>query len=542
VPVSRPWVLDRNLRPLFVLTLLLVLFVGTGISGLDFGRHWDEPFQQELIARPFQTGVFLPGSYNYGSVVFDIGSVLLAPETVSFLRKSAKEAQPYYDEPFEKMVPPEKSAKMVEFVYSKPFLLRLRTVFVFLTALTGAWTYLAVRACRRSRWEAVCAAAVILTSWEIAYHARWVAADTIQMQLVGLWLMLFALALHSSSAALKWGRAAAAVAGLACGTKYQGGILLIPLLIFTILVVRRENPAGQVWLVAKELAYQVGIFTAVFLISTPGAILQPLSFVQSLREVGHVYVTGHGGYTVRPFRQHEYLLFVYLAAVMGSRWPLLAVLISLTAVIGAVIMARRQPIVAGLIGFVPIAYFGYIICYHVMIVRNCLLIAPFLALFFARGAYSLWNAVDQRSWLRLSVIALFVGIFATNGAFLVQAAQTIHSRNATRFTADLVAHLRTHRGASHFLSPKVSALFSPGESSPANVTKDPSAAERCVLFADEVGPDDWENWSCNRLGQYQLISGPIEVNLDYYSSWRGASMVVEVSMTRAREMHLLPGL
>jgi hypothetical protein len=534
--------LDRNLTPVVVLTLLLAVFLGTGILGLDFGRHWDEPFEQELIGRPFQTGAFLPGSYNYGSVVFDIGSLLLAPETIPFLRKSAKEAKPYYDEPYEKMVPPEKSAKMVEFVYSKAFLMRLRTVFLFLTALTGAWMYLAVRACRRSRWEGVCAAAVILTSWEIAYHARWVAADTIQMQLVALWLMLFAFALHSRSAALKWARAAAATAGLACGTKYQGGILLFPLLIFTVIVVRRDNPARQVWFVAKELACQVGIFIALFLISTPGAILQPLAFVQSLREVSHVYVTGHGGYTVTPFRQHGYLLFVYLGAVMGSHWPVLAVLISVTAAIGAVMMARCQPIVAALIGFVPIAYFGYVICYHVMIVRNYLLIAPFLALFFARGAYCLWNAIGQHSWLRLSVIALFVAIFATNGAFLVHAAQTIHNRNATPFAADLMAHLQTHRGASHFLSPKVSALFRPGESSPANVTRDPSAAERCVLFADEVGPDDWKNWSCNRLGQYQLISGAIEVNLDYYSSWPGAPMVVEVSMTRAREMHLLAGL
>jgi hypothetical protein len=46
-------------------------------------------------------------------------------------------------------------------------------------------------------------------------------------------------------------------------------------------------------------------------------------------------------------------------------------------------------------------------------------------------------------------------------------------------------------------------------------------------------------WSCNRLGQYHLVSGPLDVNFDYYPTWEGEPKVIELSMQRAREMHLV---
>src|SRR5436309_7703532 len=103
------------------------------------------------------------------------------------------------------------------------------------------------RASHLSAWQAVASLAVVLTSLEIAYHARWVAPDAVQMQFAALWLMLFALALHSQKHVFGWLRVAAVAAGFSCGTKYQGGILLLPVLIYAVIRLRQENSDRGKW-------------------------------------------------------------------------------------------------------------------------------------------------------------------------------------------------------------------------------------------------------------------------------------------------------
>src|SRR6266511_357188 len=74
----------RRAGPSLVLALLLAVFLLTGWIGLDFCYHWDEQFALEEVSRPLETGVFLPRSYNYTSMVFDIGTVVLLPKTIPF--------------------------------------------------------------------------------------------------------------------------------------------------------------------------------------------------------------------------------------------------------------------------------------------------------------------------------------------------------------------------------------------------------------------------------------------------------------------------
>ena len=135
---------------------------------------------------------------------------------------------------------------------------------------------------------------------------------------------------------------------------------------------------------------------------------------------------------------------------------------------------------------------------------------------------------------------IFAAIFAANGAFLVHAAVTVRHRDSISFAADVEKHLAAHGSTRYYLSPKVADLVT--STKPANVTTDTTAAEWCILFTDEVPETDWSKWLCNHLGEYHLVSGPIAVNFDYYASWVGPPMMVELKMSQARQMHLLAGL
>lgn len=532
----------KRAGPQLALGLLLVVFVVTGWKGRDFGWHWDEAFNLEKMARPLTNGVFLPGSYIYPGMIFGIGTMALLPETIPFLVRTTKElplSYPSISSRYQDFVPNEKAAPLVWFARSKAFLLRVRAIFLVLTSLSGVWVFLAVRACKRSGWEGVFAAAVLLTSWEIACHARWVAPDALQMQFVALWLMCFAFALYSSLRTRLWLRLAAAAAGLAGATKYQGAILLLPVVIHAFVVARALFPARAVPAIARELACILGIFTAVFLVITPGVILEPLPFWQSVRVTANIYASGHGGYTVDSVAQHGYRLLVYLSAVLPSHWPILAGVLSICAALGAVAMGKKEPLTVALLLCAPFLYVCCVVFCRVMIVRNYLLLAPFLAFFAARGAFHLGKSLAGAVWLRRVMVTGFVVLFSINLIFLCFAARSIRKRAATRFGADVVAYLNKHPEKQYLLSPKVAQAVASERASPPNATGNADTAQHYMLFAEETPVAVWMKWSANRLGQYQLVSGPLEVNFDYYPTWEGEPRVIELSMQRAREMHLV---
>lgn len=532
---SRCLVLARHYGSQLVLGLLVVVFVVTGCIGLDFGNHWDESSTLKRIGQPVIKGVFLPDTYNYPSMVFDLGTIALAPELIPFLLQTAKDLTPYTFQTYQEMVPKEKATAVFSRVMSKRFLFRLRAIFLLITSLTGVWVYLAVRACQRSGSEAVFAAAIVLTSWEIAYHARWVAPDAIQMQFGALWLMFFAYAVHSVSRPLFWLRLSAAAAGLACGTKYQGGILLLPVLVYTAVAVRNSSNLRPGRALAKEVISNGAIFGLLFLMTTPGMILQPLIFYQSLQHISYQYATGHFGYSIEAGLEHAYRLFCYLTCVLASHWPVAALLLSGVACWGMAVMWKERPLTAAVFLLAPLLYVLVVMSYRVMIVRNYLLLAPFMAFFAARGASQIWNALAGAVWLRRMAATCFMVLFAGNVIFLCFASYTILTRISQDFGQDIVRYLKTHGSQKYFLSPIVAQLVADQNATLSNVTGDPNAAHRYMVFNTEV---DSARWSSNRLGQYHRVSGPLEVNFDYYASWEGAPRVFELSIQRAIEMEL----
>jgi hypothetical protein len=526
----------RQAAPPAVLALILTVFVTTGFIGLDFGYHWDEMFALEEVSRPLDSGVFLPRSYNYGSMMFDIGSILLLPRTIPFLVTTARKSRPQYVQPYEELVPKSRAAPLVAFARSKQFLLRMRAVFLVLTSLTGVWVFVAVRAFRRSGWEAVFASAVILTSWEIAYHARWVAPDTIQMQFTALWLMFFALALHSSTRVSLWLGLSAVAAGLACGTKYQGGVLVVPVIAYSLLRLSTSTAPEAFRQAAKEIMCNATVFAGVFVISTPGFVLDPLLFWQSLRHVSQQYATGHLGFTVGAVGQHGFLFFMYLTLVLMSHWLVASFTLAALTGLGVFTLWKERTATTMLLLCVPVIYAFVMICQRVMFARNYLLLVPFIALFAARGASRLWNIRYPVVWIRRGIALCLILLFLANMMFLAFAAWTITLHRRPTGT-DIVNYLKKHPNTRYLLSSTAAAAVSKENVTLSNTTQDSNVAQRYIFYSDE--DELWAKLSSNWPGEYERVSGPLDVNFDYYAGWRGAEKVLAVSIDRAREMHLL---
>ena len=128
------------------------------------------------------------------------------------------------------------------------------------------------------------------------------------------------------------GSGRAIAAGLATGTKYQGVLLVAPVMLCAML----RTPAS-LWKRATSVLV-VGVLSVTsYLVTTPGTVLDPIAFGDGLRPlIGH-YSSGHMGYTVRAGFPHLWLLLRYLALTLFSPYMPIAVVFSAAAIAGAVL-------------------------------------------------------------------------------------------------------------------------------------------------------------------------------------------------------------
>ena len=225
------------------------------------------------------------------------------------------------------------------------YLLQARSVFLVVSALGIVWVYLAGWVLTGRWWQATLAAAILGLSWEMAYHARWLANDCLLAQFSALCLLL--LVLHNRRGQAGWLWAAAIAAGLATGTKYQGALLVGPVMLCALL----RTPA-TLWQRAASVVAVGALSVASYLVTTPGTVLDPIAFADGLALVEKQYSTGHGGYTIAAGFPHLGLLLRYLAFDLFSPYAPVAVLFFASAVVGGVLCWREdRRLAAPLIGF-----------------------------------------------------------------------------------------------------------------------------------------------------------------------------------------------
>ena len=496
--------------------LIWAFAIYTGMMGVDFRAHWDEHKLFKSVRNSIPLGKVLPGWYNYPSMIYDLTVLSASPEIITTYlqdRSAFREAMT------QKLLGDE----------LRIFTIRARTLFMLITSLSLLWTYLLVHVWTKRWWQALLSSTILASSWELAYHARWIAPDAILMQFGILTVLLAFLALHTSGRRrFVWLVASAIGAGLACGTKYFGGIFLIPVFLagYQILKDTGQTRGGYIlWFFVLA-----AVFALTFLIITPGALIDTPQMIVDVRyEMGH-YQSGDEGYTVNAGWQHFSLLMVYLFGVFFSKYLWVSVFLSLFAFIGVymLIQTNGKRIETWTFLAVPLLFIPYMSQQRVMMVRNDLLLFPFLAILCGWGLAAVWrSSFFQGSAAARTIVATAIaGVLLINFGWLYTAGNTISPKLTVDWTQKLDSYLLEHRETTFYLSPGVRNVMDPGAFP--NVVQDPSRAEKLVFVFSEV------NYPLgNRPNVYDPIFGPYEINMDYYPSWMEDDRIMVMPMEDA---------
>ncbi len=516
----------------------------TGWLGLDFGSHWDEWYAIEGLGNGIKDLSILPREYSYGGMYFNIGFLLLVPHAVRLLPGilqaiAANPTRPLEVDHYPAIV----SAKtqLLALVNEPGFLLDLRMAYLSIAALTAVWVYLILRRLFPGQvLAALAGAGFIASSWEVAYHSRFVAVDAMLMQFVALTFLLIGEALlrRNPPQAAAWLAAAAGGAGLAFGCKMTGVFMIIPVL--TAAFIHPELHRGLRGR-AVMIVGIVCVFAFSFFLTTPGSLLDPIRFAAAILYEGDSYshspvlpfhVTGLGNYL--------WLMAVWLFAVVPSSAMALALPMSAVTTVGFHTLWRSQRPLFWCIAAYVVPLVGFFLTFtHILLVRNALVFVPLTAVAFGAGVQTLYELVRRR---KVGVLVP-LGIAATvlyNIAWLWIAALSIYRSDPATYAGRLLDYIAARPSQDFRLSPAVVAML---KAPPRLVCAEDggvpaTGASHIVFLASER---QWDQWLANRPGFFELTISSLEINYDYYPTWYGRTFdhrIAVLSADNARKMNV----
>jgi hypothetical protein len=329
---------------------------------------------------------------------------------------------------------------------------------------------------------------------------------------------------------------AALAGGLACGTKYPGGLLL-PFVLGAAVVISIRTNFRFKSLVARAMKVG-GVFALAYLLSTPGTVLEPGRFWRDVHfEHVHYKTLGHGGYTVDPGVGHLRKVLEYLALDALSPYDGIGLVLFGAAVFGwGNFLWGKRWRWAILIGGFLVAYLGFFAEQRVMVVRNYLIIVPFMAIFAAHGI-AVSTSLLRPQWAKVGWGALWCGLVAINLWGVSEAAGTIG--NPPKVYADAFrSYVRANPAATFLASPKTAPLLAPGLPNVKPLSADNVAGDWNFLtfYGDEWG--DPLKRPSNLRNAFVAEFGPKEVNYGYYTTWLNGGRILVVTKERARELRV----
>lgn len=490
-----------SVRRAAAVILPLAFFLAVTWPAADFGYHWDEPWAQiRPLESALERGSLLSGYYIYPGLNLWLNLSALAPDYLA-------------------------SRNLVEAVEGRPYLLRARRLRIAVAGLAIVWVYLLALALGRSVGVALAAASLVAASWEVVYHSRWLAPDSVLMQF-GILAAGCAVAAERQPHRRLWTVSAAVAAGLACGVKYPGGLVLLP----AVLAVSTRSGSDARDRLKRLL--EIGIvFAVTYLLTTPGTILEYREFRGQLLRAAEIYGSeGWFGYSVE--RPHPGKIVAYLASAL-SPWPAVAWALFGCALWGAGRLLSSDRRTALILLAFPAAYGAYFSLQVVMMVRNYQVLIPFVAVCAAVGIGDVRRRLPLAGFRVLWVLAAVAAV-AANAVWQVEACRGILGREDHRAGLRALDDHIEAEPRTFFLSERtVEGLAFLDRRTRPNVVEEADRSAVVAASLRELGAD----FPANR-GRLLSWFGPREVNLNRYPSWSGQDRPVLLSAADAAEVPL----
>jgi len=475
---------------------LFLVFMGAGWWGVDFGPHWDEGVIASAWKKTVVDGAYRP-PFFYPAFFYDL--------SLPVLGWAALQA--------------ESSEALVETVGSMAFRLMVRREFVFIVSFAVPLTFFGVRRLRGRDVDGWVAAAFVATCWQLNYHGRFVVTDALVATIapVSTWLSLEAMRRPERAGRLL--AAAGAVAALATASKYPGGVALGPALW---VAMRGHPPERGLRSSAQRLALVGASFVVVLLLAHPRIWLEFAVVWGEIVGQKGAYESGLLGHAIEPGLVHAGHMAVYLVHTL-SPFHVLAVGLALLGLLGLFEALRLPREQAFVLLVVPAFYAVYFSTVNSMIVRNLMVLVPYMAALIGLGAGHVFDRLGTRR-LRHAFAAVLVLAFGANAAHLYWAADTVRRWDRGVATAALTAEIESRPDERFLVTKYVVLAFQKYEAVPD--TRNWSVVQRDDDVADEanvaVMSHEYRvllfNWPANRIGRYHDF-GPKDVDWDFYPGW-----------------------
>lgn len=484
--------------------VLYAFLLFNGYLGINFGHHWDEWIFISFVDKYFKSGNLLPDRYIYPSLCHYLS--LFAGYVFKILNSNQLN---------------------IAFFQKLEFKIFLRYVFLSLSCLSVFWVYILILKITKRYKYAFVAGLIFCASFEFSYHSRWAVSDLIATQFACLSTLILFLDLKRSKRLML----SSFVAGIAAGTKYTAGIVLINILIMLAVEnIDQKNNVSIKRLLPGLLIIFIS-FSFAFILTTPGCVIEPKIFFQDILWQKDVYASGHYGYTVAPGLSHLIKLSLYIIFVIFSKYAFVSIVVAFLVLVGAYYaFIKKEWNVFGLF-FVMALYIVFLSFFKVMLVRNVMYVLPYFAAMAAYGFFSLDNNIVKRETIAAAE-GLFIILLLFSLQAVVDSSWSVYRKDRIDVKRELNSFLERNRGKHFIYSKSVSRLLALESDVPG--TRD----SYLMFFKDEVS---WKYFEANRFRLYQTIAGPGDINFNYYPTWNGKDRIVILKAADARQ-GILAGL
>jgi hypothetical protein len=534
---SAPRSFIESMVALAIVLAIWLFFLWNAWSGIDFGYHWDEPVTTISVRETVETGVILPQIYLYPGMCYDLALLALLPEALHELRTGETPWQKARADVTGKTISSESGRSRFDmiqeslraYVDQPEYLLTVRKLFAFISSLLIIWVFATGWVSTGSPWCGLFAASLAGLSWEYIYHSRWAVPDAITTSFAALTLFCCALIIKYP-ARQSFYRIAAIAAGLCASSKYPGAIVMLSV---SLAIVQSEEVIGvKLW---KRLAAAWGWFLTVFLVTSPGTVLNPLRFFDGLQFNKQVYSTGHPGHTIEAGWTHFTAILDYLTRSLPSQSALLSIAVAILVFIGILQAFNMHKKLFWLTSIPLVTYILYMGSHHVFVVRNSLLLCPFWISLATVGAWTIWQVTRFRLPMRVILIGFVTVLVFANSNSQMKATTSIINRISDRpqRVVALLDWAQTHK-TTIALSPRIlSELNACGLTAPQNLVTNPIEAQTIAAYLLEVN-ETWPLWYAHDRELTLASFGPSEVNVNYYPFWAGEDRIIVIKSNTAQ--------